>query len=252
MAQTHSLRSIIIPAYSEASCIKGSLDTLHSFLVEQGWLETTEVIVVTAEATDGTVEIVSSEIRQFPIHQHLTPGPRVGKGRDVKCGMSAANGEYIIFTDADLATPVSHIQEAFNMLEKEGGMVIGIRKLNKIHNSLVRRISSMLSNAIVRTVVGWDVTDSQCGFKGFTKDTARLIVSLSEVNNWGFDFEFIKIAKINKVAIHTILIDDWFDPKAQSENLTGDSQWSAMKKTLKELRLVSSNSRKGKYEADTK
>lgn len=252
MNQTHIPRSIIIPAYSEASCIQNSLDTLHGFLSSQDWLHNTEVIVVTADADDGTVGIVAKEIMKFPIHQHITPGPRVGKGRDVKAGMRAARGELIIFTDADLATPVHHIVDAFSTLESEGGMVIGVRTLSKIHNSIVRRVSSVLSNLLVRSVIGWDISDSQCGFKGFTKRVSRLIVDKSEVNNWGFDFEFIKIAKENSVPINTLLIDDWSDPKDKSENLTGDSQWSAMKKTLKELQLVRSNSRKGKYEAGNK
>jgi len=252
MDQTHILRSIIIPAYSEASCIGSSLKTLRGFLEENNWLEDTEVIVVTADASDGTVDIVRKEIKQFPVHQHITPGPRVGKGRDVKLGLKAAKGELIIFTDADLATPVHHITEAFECLSEKGGIVIGVRKLSRIHNGVVRRVSSVLSNLLVRSVVGWDIVDSQCGFKGFTKPVAQMIVDLSVVTNWGFDFEFIKIAKINNVTITMLPIDDWSDPKDQSENLTGDSQWLAMEKTLKELQLVRVNSRKGAYEADTK
>jgi dolichyl-phosphate beta-glucosyltransferase len=176
----------------------------------------------------------------------------VGKGRDVKAGMSASHGELIVFTDADLATPVHHLIDAFSLLESRGGMVIGVRVLSKIHNSLVRRASSILSNLLVRSVIGWDISDSQCGFKGFTKEVSELIVDKSEVTNWGFDFEFIKIAKENGITISKLLIDDWSDPKDKSENLTGDSQWSAMKKTLKELQLVRKNSRKGKYEASDK
>jgi dolichyl-phosphate beta-glucosyltransferase len=252
MDQTHIPRSIIIPAYSEASCIAGSLKTVHAFLIEQGWLDTTEVIVVTADAKDGTVEIVNKEIKQFPVHQHVTPGPRVGKGRDVKSGMRAARGELVVFTDADLATPIYHVIDAFKHLKEKGGMVIGIRNLRKIHNSILRRVSSVLSNLLVRSVIGWDIADSQCGFKGFTGPVSKMIVGFSEVDNWGFDFEFIKIAKLNDIHITTLPINDWMDPKAKSENLTGDSQWSAMKKTFKELQLVRVNSRKGRYEANTK
>lgn len=254
MAQKHIMRSIIVPAYSEAECIRRSLASLKEYLQSQGWLNDTEVIVVTADAEDGTPAIVREEIKQFPVGVHLEPGPRVGKGRDVKLGMKAACGEYIIFTDADLATPLHHMAEAFRLLGEKGGMVIGVRQLSHIHNSLKRRMSSVLANTSVRLVIGWDIHDSQCGFKGFTRATADCILSRSDpaISNWGFDFEFIKIAKINAVPIGFLPIPDWSDPKDASANLTGDSQWSAMKRTLFELYRVWNNTRKGKYEPSDK
>ena len=224
-----------------------SLQEMHVFLTELQWLDSTEVIVVTADADDGTPSIVAEQIKQFPLHRHIMPGPRVGKGRDVKCGMEAATAPVMVFTDADLATPLHHMIEAFRVLEEGAGMVIGVRQLNHIHNSFKRRLSSMLANAVVRSVVGWDIVDSQCGFKGFTRDTANILLRRSVVVNWGFDFEFIKIAKLNNISITFQPITDWHDPKAASENLTGDSQLAAMKSTLRELMLVRKNTKKGIY-----
>jgi dolichyl-phosphate beta-glucosyltransferase len=248
MAQNNIERTVVIPAYAESSCIVSSLARLRDYLEQQQWLDTTEVVVVTADASDGTPTLVAEHIGQFPLNQHLLPGVRVGKGRDVTLGLRQARGAYVVFTDADLATPLHHLKTAFTTLEQSGGMVIGVRKLTSIHKAFTRRLSSVSANVLIRMVVGWDIRDSQCGFKGFTKQVVQEITDVSSIQNWGFDFEYIKIAKLRKIPIHFQPIPDWSDPKDASESLTGDSQWGAMKQTLTELKRVWLNTRRGVYE----
>lgn len=240
-------RSIIIPAYAEAGFIAGTLQQLHDYLRQIGWLDTTEVVVVTADAKDETIAITASKIRIFPHHQHVQPGPRVGKGRDVKAGLSVAKGKLTLFMDADMATPVVHIKEAFDVLQKNGGMVIGVRHLHEMHKTLSRRITSRLSNTIIRAMIGWNITDSQCGFKGFDHDTLVTILERSTVTGWGFDFEFIKIAKLHKKPITALDVPDWHDPKPEGTGLAGDSQLDAMKQTLSELLQVKKKQLNGDY-----
>lgn len=233
-------RSIIIPAYAEEKFIGSTLNQLYEYLKRLDWLINTEVIVVTAEAPDNTLEIVASEILKFPLNQHVKPGPRVGKGRDVKAGLKAARGKNIIFMDADLATPLNYLERAFKLLEDKRGMVIGVRNINTMHKTLMRKMSSLISNSIIRAMIGWNISDSQCGFKGFDQQTVKIILPRSQINGWGFDFEFIKIAKIHKIKITPLKITDWKDPKPEGEGLSGDSQFTAMKKTFSELLKVKS------------
>ena len=240
-------RSIIIPAYSEEKFIGSTLTSLYAFLLGNNWLEDTEVIVVTADPKDNTIGTVSREITKFPINQHLKPGARVGKGRDVRLGLTAAKGDCALFMDADLATPLEYLIPAFSALEMSGGMVMGVRELSKMHKTITRRISSRLSNTLVRLVVGFDIADSQCGFKGFDRNALEVILPRSKITGWGFDFEFIKIAKTHKLNISFVPVPKWHDPKAAGEGLVGDSQFDAMKQTLKELLMVKKNQIKGKY-----
>lgn len=240
-------RSIIIPAYAEEKYITNTLEKLFTYLSELNWLDSTEVIVVTADASDRTQSLTAAGIKKFPINKHVQPGSRVGKGRDVKAGMKVARGNNIIFMDADLATPLAYIKPAFEVLEKEGGMVIGVRNLSKIHKGYYRHLTSVLSNLLIRFVIGFGIKDSQCGFKGFDELTTRLILNKSNINGWGFDFEFIKIAKIHKINISKIDIPDWLDPKAPGTGLSGDSQLEAMKSTFKELFKVKIYQFKGLY-----
>ena len=72
-------RSIIIPAYAEEQFIAATLRQVHEYLAAKNWLESTEVIVVTADAQDKTQAIVAGAIMNFPHGVHINPGPRVGK-----------------------------------------------------------------------------------------------------------------------------------------------------------------------------
>lgn len=227
--------SIVIPAYKEEKYIGNTLLELREYLKKIGYLNNTEVIVVTADADDKTQEIVKEKIKTFPINQHIEPGEKVGKGRDVKAGLLESTGNFVIFMDADMATPLRHIKNSFEILEKEGGMVIGVRRISSMHKSLVRRYTSVISNILIKSFIGWDIPDSQCGFKGFDKKSLSIILERSKIDGWGFDFEFIKIAKINKIKINKILLPDWHDPKPEGQGLSGDTQLSAMYKTFKEL-----------------
>ena len=237
----------MIPAYKEQAFIADTLQSLYDFLQDISWLDTTEVIVVTADATDNTQHITASKIRIFTHNQHIQPGPRVGKGRDVKAGLAAAKSNQVLFMDADLATPLEYVQPAFELLAKNSGMVIGVRDLHTMHKTFTRRLSSRLSNTIIRMLIGWNITDSQCGFKAFDRATIDTILPRSKVIGWGFDFEFIIIAKVHKIAISSLPVPKWHDPKPEGTGLVGDSQVAAMKQTFKELLRVKQNQMKGLY-----
>lgn len=240
-------RSIVIPAYSEERFIADTLQKLHDYLKALNWLNDTEVIVVTADASDETQAITASKIRIFEHGVHVQPGPRVGKGRDVKAGLKAATGEYVLFMDADLATPLNYIEQAFATLEQKGGMVIGTRHIHTMHKTFSRRLSSRFSNYLIRAMIGWNITDSQCGFKGFEKKLVHLLLERSRIMGWGFDFEFIKIARLHKMPITSIDIPDWKDPKPEGTGLAGDSQTAALKQAFSELIQVKKNQLKGLY-----
>ncbi len=223
-----------MPSLREAVRITDSLDRIADYLNEKGMMSTTEVIVVAADGGDNTAELAEKAAPKFKMYSVIKPGPAIGKGRDVRLGMQAAKGKYVCFTDTDLATPVHHIKPMMAKLESGVDMVIGQRNLSEIHNGALRRLSSMLSNALIQLLVARGISDTQCGFKGFRADARKTLFSIQQVNGWGFDFEVIALARRYGFSIETILIDDWKDPKG-NEGLVGESPFAAMIKTLNEL-----------------
>jgi dolichyl-phosphate beta-glucosyltransferase len=237
--------SIIVPAYQEAAVIKNSLSRIAVYLDDMGVLEDSEVIVVTATSSDGTANLVRSEQHRFKHFQLIEPGPRVGKGRDVRLGLLAAKGDYMLFTDADLATPERHIMAAFSLLEAGHDMVIGVRNLSRIHHG-VRTVISLGTNLLTRIVILPSIPDTQCGFKGFRREAAGVMCEKMTILGWGFDMELLMIARKHRFKVAKLFIPDWHDPKIDM-GLVGDSTWKAGIGTLKELWRIRRNAWKGLY-----
>jgi dolichyl-phosphate beta-glucosyltransferase len=227
--------SIVIPAYKEAKIIKSSLLKLEEFLYSSKTFDETEVIVVAAES-DETAEIVKSMSSKFKSLVLVEPGNKVGKGRDVRLGVLKAKGEFVLFTDADLATPAHHIVDAWRSLEDGADIVIGTRNLAKIHRGY-RVPLSVVANWLTRLLVLPGLTDTQCGFKAFSSDATKACFDDLETMGWGFDFEILVRARQNKLRITQLPIPDWDDPKL-AEGLAGESGITATIDTLKELYRV--------------
>lgn len=240
--------TIVIPAYNEEGFITSTLKDLSKYLSAQKMDRSTEVIVVAAKGGDGTAELARRQQKKFKELRVIELPNKVGKGRDVKVGLVNSRGSYVLFMDADLATPLHHIKPLFTELQKNQGLVYGVRNLGTMHNSFFRKATSRLGNSLVQKLLMRGVEDSQCGFKGMDKDVLDLVLEKSVINGWGFDFELFSI--INKacedIPQTPIRIDDWKDPKG-TEGLAGERKMLAMLRTLKELVVVKKNSILRKY-----
>lgn len=237
--------SLVIPALKEEPVIGSTLRAVHKFLKKEGVLDVTEVIVVAAEGGDETAKIAHSFSKKFPQFQVIEPGAKVGKGRDVRLGILAARGSYIIFTDADLATPLEHVKLAWDKLEDNADVVIGVRNLRIIHKGY-RALVSVAANMLTRVIVLPTIPDTQCGFKGFRRDVAHDIFSTQQIDGWGFDIEVLAIAKKRRYRLEKLFIHNWKDPKLES-GLVGESGLKAVTSTLRELLKIRSNLFKGAY-----
>lgn len=214
--------SIIIPAYMEAQRISDVLVELAMFLATRDY-GTVEVVVVTANSSDGTAKIAEAQAHRFK-HFHLVhAGPRVGKGRDVRLGMFEARGRYRLFMDADLATPLIHLDEVKAFMDTGGEVAIAVRNLFTIHKKLSRKLMSKTANIAAQLLVVPGVKDTQCGFKVFRDDVAVDVFGRMTLLQWSFDMEVLAITRQRGYAIEFIEISDWSDPKAGTSGLAGDS-----------------------------
>ncbi len=204
--------TIVIGALHEEKRIGDTLDRLAKFLKKEGLLEETELVIVAADGGDRTKEIVEQKSRMFEHFQLIEPGAPVGKGRDIRAGMLAARGEVRIFMDADLATPLRHVRTMLTMFTNEKpDIVIGTRQIAKMHKSQLRRFVSILGNLCFLVVGGFYSPDTQCGFKGFTAEAAKICFGRLTRMKWSFDMEVLTIAHSNKLEVQQIAITDWKD-----------------------------------------
>lgn len=166
---------------------------------------------MSADGADNTHSIARKHGRKFSNFTLLLPGDRVGKGRDVQYGMLRANGKYVMFMDADMATPLLYIPRFLRLIEKEADVVVATRDIRLHHTFLPRRLLSVLGNIAYRMLGGVWIEDSQCGFKFFTHSAAQQIFSKLTILGWGFDMEVLTIAKSNGLSIKPVRIKRWKD-----------------------------------------
>lgn len=181
--------SIIVPAYNEEKRIGKSLDKIISFFEKNK--RDYEVIVVDDGSRDRTREIAES----FKVKLNKKRRNR-GKGYSVKEGMLMAEGDNILFTDADLSAPIEEIDK----LMKYSGryeVIVASRALKEsvIEQPKHRRLMGMIYNGVVQILAVPGIKDTQCGFKLFSKKAAKKIFGLQRLPGFAFDVEVLFIAR---------------------------------------------------------
>src|ERR1700692_4844869 len=189
--------SIVIPAYNEGQRLAPSLEKVLAYVHQQGW--GAEVIVVNDGSRDNTAEIVREFAAKDPLLRLVeNPGNR-GKGYAVKNGMLNARGEIIVFSDADLSSPIEEMPKLLEAISAGADIAIGSRWLRselQIHRqSLHRQLFGRVFNGLNRVVLGLKFRDTQCGFKAFTRQASHMILPLQQIERCGFDPESLFLAR---------------------------------------------------------
>jgi dolichyl-phosphate beta-glucosyltransferase len=189
--------SIIIPAYNEGARLGSTLDRVLAYVSAQRW--DAEVIVVNDGSRDQTADMVRQYAMKYPCLRLLeNPGNR-GKGYSVRNGMLNAHGELLLFSDADLSSPIEEAPKLFDTLRGGADIAIGSRwlrpELQTERQSLVRQFYGRLFNLVLRILLGLKFKDTQCGFKAFTREAAQKIFPLQTIERWGFDPELLFLSR---------------------------------------------------------
>ena len=198
IALTRSL-SIVIPAYNEEKRLPATLDRVTCYLARGGW-EFAEVLVVDDGSRDRTLRAAEDFASRAPLVRVLrNPGNR-GKGYSVRHGMIEAKGEWALFSDADLSSPIEELEKLWSAAQESGAqVVIGSRALDRsligVHQPVLRESAGRLFNVAVRMVTGLPYRDTQCGFKLFETRAARDIFGRQQLERFGFDVEVLFIAR---------------------------------------------------------
>ena len=195
--------SIVIPAYNERARIGSTLEQVLEHLHEQKW--NAEIVVVNDGSRDDTANYVQGFAAEHPQVRLIENPGNQGKGYAVRNGMLNARGQVLLFTDADLSSPITEAAKLFDAMEKGADVAIGSRWLDPSlqfqRQSLKRQIMSRTFNLFTRAVLTFPYHDTQCGFKAFTREAAQKIFPLQRITRWGFDAEIIYLAHHMKLKV---------------------------------------------------
>jgi glycosyltransferase involved in cell wall biosynthesis len=217
--------SIVIPALNEARRLPKTLDQIHTYLVQRHLRA--EVLVVDDGSKDNTREIVENLTGRFPELRLLSNGRHRGKGFSVRNGMLEARGEIALFSDADLSAPIEEADKLVAALrEAQYDGAIGSRAIDRslieAHQSRFRELAGIIFNYIARSVTGIPFADTQCGFKAFRRERARILFEQQRAQGFGFDPEILFLARRHGLRVVEVPVR-WAHDRGTKVNVFRDS-----------------------------
>ena len=205
--------SIVIPAYNESKRIEKTVQKIAAYMKGKQC----EILVIDDGSTDSTTKIAKKYATVITLKKNT------GKGFAIKTGFNHAKGDIILFTDADLATPIEELTDMLPLLQKADIVIASryIKSDKQVKQSTKRKIIGSLFSMYEKYILGLTFKDTQCGFKLYTKKAAKLIASKQLITQFAFDIEQLIIAKRNNLNVieHPV---NWFDKSGSTVRIVRD------------------------------
>jgi dolichyl-phosphate beta-glucosyltransferase len=201
--------SVIIPAYNEAARLD---ETIAQVVAELESMRVTWEIVIVNDGSDDVTGQIAGDWSHRDPRVRLLDRPHFGKGAAVRAGMLAANGEWRFLADADLSMPIAHLRR---FVDPDGSspaapISVGSREAagaRRFDEPFSRHAIGRLFNAAARTLLVGGISDTQCGFKLFSRRAADTLFPLQRLDGFGFDVEVLALARLAGFGVREVPID---------------------------------------------
>jgi len=203
--------TLVLPVYKEARRLQATLEKVSDFIREfDGRAEAVFVVDGSPDNSDEIIRTYIDRNESLPLRMISYPHNQ-GKGFAVKTGVLESHGDVILMTDTDLSTPLRDYYKLRKGLEEGADIVCGSRAVAGAEIGetppLLRRLLSRIFNILVRLSGVQGIRDTQCGFKLFKAEPAKLIFSRMSIRAFAFDVEMIARArasgfKVVEVPVH--------------------------------------------------
>ena len=238
-ASTRPILSIVIPTYNEAERI---LPTIAAMAVSVSSITPDWELII---SDDGSKDATTALVRGLGwanlcvIHHANT-----GKGGAVKRGMIAAQGDLVLFADADNSTPIEELPRLIAEIRSGASIAIGSRAAQgslEQNRGLLRQFVSDGLRGLTRHATGLRTRDTQCGFKLFRHRVAQELFGLQRIDGFAFDLEILYLARKFKHPVSEVGVK-WFDAPGSKVDVMRDGL-----RFVRDLLVILSNDTGGKY-----
>jgi dolichyl-phosphate beta-glucosyltransferase len=233
--------SLIIPAHNEGKRLPETLRQVFEFAAKQTY--TMEVLVVENGSQDNTFQIAQDFASAYP-QLRVLQDAQSGKGRAVKQGMLAAQGEYRFMCDVDFSMPIDEINRFLPPALIGYDIAIASREApgaTRYGEPFYRHLVGRIYNGLIRTLALPNLQDTQCGFKCFKGDVAEDLFSRQTLTGWSFDVEILFIARLLLYKVIEIPIPWYYNPHSKIKVARDSFRMGA------DLLSIRMNARRGIY-----
>ena len=243
--------TIVVPAYNEAARLGLSLARIVEYLNQH--FASSELIVVDDGSADDTAGVAERAVAKSGAvsTRVIRYEKNRGKGYAVRVGLLAAAADVVLFTDADLSTPITETPKLVDPIRSgEFDVTFGSRALDRsligVHQPWRREQGGRLFNLIVRAATGLPFWDTQCGFKAFRMSVCRPLIEVVQIDRFGFDVELIYVAHLAGLRLSEIPVR-WNNDTASKVSVIRDSF-----QMVDEVRRIRRAAARGDYDAGIK
>ena len=173
--------SIVIPLYNEAESIEPLYAELSAVL--EGLGRPYEVIVVDDGSQDGSFERLREIHQRDPRWQVIRFRRNFGQTAAFSAGFTAARGEIVITSDADLQNDPRDIPR---LLEKmaEGYDIVSGWRVQRKEPFLSRRLPSLIANRMISNATGVVLHDYGCSLKAYRREVIKQVRLYGELHRF--------------------------------------------------------------------
>jgi len=216
--------SIVIPAYNEQSRLPRTVLETVSWCARHKM--SFELIISDDGSRDQTLALARL-FEQSDLRVRALACPHMGKGSAVRFGVLNARGRYVLFMDADGATPLDEIPKLSAALDQGHDVAIGSRVVQnpgevEVKTSFHRRLIGRCFAFFVNLFAFGGIADTQCGFKMFRREAAFAIFPRQKTTGFAFDVELLFIARRLALSIIEVPVN-WVAQPGSKVNLVTDS-----------------------------
>ncbi|WPK23203.1 hypothetical protein PUMCH_000431 [Australozyma saopauloensis] len=223
--------TVVVPSYNETGRLGKMLEESVAYL-EDHHKGDYEILIVDDGSKDHTDEFALLEATRLGLPPHVVKvvllSKNRGKGGAVTHGILHGSGKYLLFADADGATRFSDMEKLLLFVKLEKGPVVAIGSRAHMVNTdavvkrlLIRNFLMYGLHALVYTFGIRNIQDTQCGFKMFNQEAARMIFPHMHTERWIFDVEVLLLGGLQNITIREVPVN-WQEIDGSKVDLARD------------------------------
>ncbi len=170
--------TIVLPCYNEQDHVIDEVERICKAMDASG--HTYELLAVDDCSTDDTLARLEEAAPNFPFMQVVPFHRNGGSGTVRRIGSQQANGDIVVWTDADLTYPNERIPELVDILDTDRTVdqVVGARLTEEGSHKFLRVPAKWFIRKTAERLAGQKIPDLNSGLRAFRKDVAEPYLKL--------------------------------------------------------------------------